>query len=163
TLRTSESLVIGSDRASARPILSLPSVEIGGVRFEDVPATIGPRDRLASLIVGDGVIGVDLLKRFNLVIDFRRSRLWMTPNAASKAPFRRNRTGVVTGEGGAVLLVAPGSPAEAAGFAVGETIAGFEDESGAAILNLMEIAEGAPITVTMADGSRRKLTAQAYY
>ncbi len=160
SLRTSETLVIGSDSASARPILSLPSLELASVTFENVPTTIGPRK---ATIVGDGVIGIDLLKRFNLVIDFRRSRIWMAPNANSEAPFRRNRTGVVTGEGGAVLLVAPGSPAEAAGFAVGETIAGFEDESGKAIVNLMEIAEGAPVIALMADGTRRELNARAYY
>jgi hypothetical protein len=28
----------------------------------------------------DGVVGVDLLKRFNLVIDFGGNRIWMTPN-----------------------------------------------------------------------------------
>ena len=162
-LRKSETLVIGSDGSSAQPIFSLPNVEIAGVTFEDVPATIGARDHLAGLIVGDGVVGVDLLKRFNLVIDFRRSRLWMAPNAHSEAPFRRNRIGVVTGEGGLVLLVAPGSPAEAEGFAVGDRIVRFQDETGAAIPNLMDLPDGAPVTAVMADGSSRRLLAEAYY
>jgi hypothetical protein len=39
----------------------------------------------------DGLVGVDLLKRFNLVIDFGGRRVWMTPNANRDAPFRWSR------------------------------------------------------------------------
>lgn len=92
--------------------------------------------------------------------------MWMTPNSNFDDPFRRNRIGVITGSGGGrgkVRLVAPGSPAERAGFRIGETIAVFETEAGAAISDLLTVSDGEHVTAVMTDGSRRKLTAQAYY
>jgi hypothetical protein len=162
-LPASETMVAGVDGSHARPIASLPGMVVAGHTFENVPVTVGPISRTSF---GDGIVGVDLLKRFNLVIDFGRNRMWLTPNSNRDAPFRRNRIGIVASEGagrGTVRLVAPGSPAERAGFKAGETISAFEDAAGSIVTDLMAIEDGEEVTAVMADGSRRKLAARAYY
>lgn len=67
----------------------VPHVTLGGLAFENVRATSGS---LAGLEHGstdiDGVVGVALLKRFHVVIDFARDRVWMTPINPSVEPTR---------------------------------------------------------------------------
>lgn len=67
----------------------VPHVTLGGLAFENVRATSGP---LAGIEHGstdiDGVVGVALLKRFQVVIDYARNRVWMTPNDSATEPTR---------------------------------------------------------------------------
>ena len=73
--------ISGIDGVREVDAIVVPHITFGGQAFENVRATSGS---LARLELGstniDGIAGVALLKRFHLVIDFARNRVWMTPN-----------------------------------------------------------------------------------
>jgi predicted aspartyl protease len=145
-----------------RPIASLKNVEFAGRQFASVPAT------LSAQPIGNGVdavVGMQLLSQFNLVLDFPRSRMWMSPNANFGKPFRRDRVGLHTldEEGGRVVLVASGSPAEKAGFRIGDVVTEMRDETGGRIGSGRDVIAGQKVAVVMGDGSTRTLVAQDYY
>lgn len=104
-------------------------IELGGLRFEQ--PVISMDDPAKSLMVrrdaeDDGEIGMDLLRRVDLILDPRRDMSWMRPNAAMKEPWEQDRAGVqIDTDGGQakVIRVDAGSAAEAAGLKVGDVIA----------------------------------------
>jgi hypothetical protein len=160
----SQTLVAAIDGVAAQPVTTLPSIAFAGFTLKGVPISVGPSWGGASH--SDSVMGVDVLRRFNLVIDYGLGRIWLTPNGNFDAPFRKNRIGLFTagGEGGRkVTLVAPGSPAEAAGFVAGDVVAGFETDGGVRLPDAADVAEGVLVIAVMADGSRREMTARTYY
>lgn len=76
----------------------------------------------------DGIIGLDLLRHFNLATEVRTRSVWLQPHAPAR-PFadRYNRSGlwIEPQEGTArVLAVGTGSPAQKAGLAVGDRLIG---------------------------------------
>lgn len=94
TLSVSSRRIAGIDGVRDHDVIVIPSVNLGGETFGDVQASSGSFAsfrRWGSDL--DGLVGVDLLKRFNLVIDFGGHRIWMTPNANRDAPLRWGRTG----------------------------------------------------------------------
>jgi hypothetical protein len=144
---------------------ALAQVELNGWTFRNVPVTLSMRP-LGSGI--DAVVGMQLLGQFNLVLDLSRSRMWMTPNGGYGKPFRRDRVGLHTlarrGEESAPLvLVAPGSPAEKAGFKVGEIVKEIRDEAGVKIDSGRDVAPGQTVMIMMGDGSSRTLVGAEYY
>ena len=56
----------------ARRIVTLGSLEIGGHRFENVSATVGPTGSAAALNVG-----VSILRHFFITVDYAQHRLWL--------------------------------------------------------------------------------------
>jgi hypothetical protein len=94
--------------------------------------------------------------------------MWMTPNDGFGKPFRRDRVGLHTlsprrEEGVTLALVAPGSPAEKAGFRPGEVVKEMQDEAGVKIESGRDVAPGQKVTVIMGDGSERILVGAEYY
>lgn len=79
-LPVSSRRVAGIDGVRDQDAIVVPHLTLGGQAFENVPASSGS---FANLEMGstdiDGIVGVDLMKRFNLVIDFGYRRVWMTP------------------------------------------------------------------------------------
>ena len=72
---------------------------------------------------GDGVIGMDVLRRFTLSTDPGGAALWVKPNGALNEPFRYNRAGLEARlDAGlcTVKRVRPGGPAARAGVLVGD-------------------------------------------
>jgi hypothetical protein len=108
---------------------------------------------------------MQVLGRFNLILDFSRWRMWMKPNASFGKPFRRDRVGLSTREeeGGRVVLVARGSPAEKAGFRLGEIVREMRDEHGVKIDSGRDTVTGQKVTIVMGDGSTRAIIAEEYY
>jgi predicted aspartyl protease len=148
-----------------RPVGALAQVELQGRTFRNVPVTLAMQP-LGNGI--DAVVGMQLLGQFNLVLDLSRLRMWMTPNNSYGKPFRRDRVGLHTlasrGQDEAPLvLVAPGSPAEKAGFKRGEIVREMRDEAGAKIESGRDVAPGQTVTIVMGDGSSRTLVAAEYY
>ncbi len=82
-LPASRRRISGIDGVREYDAITLPHVSFAGQTFEDVRATSGSLAPMRAADDMDGVMGVDLLKRFNMVIDFGYNRLWMTPIAAS--------------------------------------------------------------------------------
>lgn len=82
-LPVSSRQIVGIDGVRDADAIVVPHMTFGGIAFEGVRASSGS---LARLEMGstdiDGVAGVALLKRFHLVIDYARNRVWMTPNGS---------------------------------------------------------------------------------
>lgn len=158
---SSHFLVTGVDGSHPHRSSNLPSLTIAGVTFKNVPVSVSP-DRRDEAIG----IGIDVMKRFNLVLDFTHDRMWMTPNAKVGEPFRKDRSGIGTYSNTwpkRITYISPGSPAYQAGFKAGEVIDHVLDEGGARLDEMDDLAEGQRLTIMMSGGARRELVAQAYY
>lgn len=154
---------------------TLRFVEVAGVRFHDVPATI-PRpgvqavDREKSL----GNLGLPILARFRLLTDYSRDRLLLIANPeALGRPFTRDRLGLLfvpppPEDVFVVQFVAGGSPAESAGFRAGDRIVAIDDRPAASwrggpLRALSRGVAGTPVAFTLSDGSTRRLVLADYY
>lgn len=120
--RTSTSLSAGIEGTTPNRVAVLKHVMLGKTTFHDVPVEIP--ERWTHQV--PAFIGLPILGRFRLGIDFRRDRLSILPLAELiNLPFRKDRSGVgavVSGGGLKVANVAPGSPAAQAGMRVGDEI-----------------------------------------
>ncbi len=76
----------------------------------------------------DGILGNQLLKRFDLIIDYPRRKLYLRPNRNFHRPFRYDKSGLILIAGGKQLssflvkAVVPGSPAAQADIRPGDLI-----------------------------------------
>jgi hypothetical protein len=167
--RPSVSIVAGDVAGHAAPgeIASLKSLSLGGVRLANVPVMFS--DAWPSGTYSDevqGLLGVGVLSRFRVIIDWSRGRLYLIPGPdATTAPFAKERLGIGwTPEGQAMRItgIAPGSPAERAGLKPGEIIDTVDGKPAGSNPNLGWAAPGtevtlavhgaaAPTTVTLAD------------
>ena len=80
--QTSTKRITGIDGSYERKAVVLPTVTIAGEPFGNVEATIlslGQVGRSSNPI--DGVVGVNLLRQFNLIIDYGGNQVWLTPNS----------------------------------------------------------------------------------
>ena len=72
-----------------------------------------------------GNVGRSVLRQFNATFDCMRGKLYLEKNANWGKPGIFNRAGIVidpVDQGQKVMTILPGSPAEAAGLAVGDLI-----------------------------------------
>ena len=101
-------------------------LRIGPFKFRNVPTYIFDDEfNVTSYPYLGGLIGNDLLRRFNLIINYDRRDIYMMPNSHFKDVFDYSYTGlgmyVVNGEI-EVVDIMPNSPAEHAGFKSGDII-----------------------------------------
>lgn len=123
----------------------IKQVKIGPYRFKNVPTFIFDDDyNVTSYPYLGGLIGNDLLRRFNLIINYEKRDIHMTPNSHYKDVFDYSYTGlgmyVIDGEI-RIVDVMEGSPAEAAGFKPDDVIMAVENnfsQSIQAYKNLMQ-------------------------
>lgn len=77
-----------------------------------------------------GNLGVDVLSRFLLTIDYHARTIGFAPNTSLHVPFRADRTGLSlyqqTPDAFVVLSVAPATPAARAGVRIGDAIIGVD-------------------------------------
>jgi len=148
-------------------VATLRTLTFAGVQFHDVPAQFAP-DTLSGAnsnrVVGN--IGNSILARFHLIIDYSHDRLYALPEpGARSAPFSRDRLGIATTRKGATLLVdfvSPASPAQAAGFRVGDAVTRINGRSVAAwsppaLRELRLRPAGTALDFTLKDGTTRHL------
>lgn len=79
---------------------------------------------------GDGVLGMDVLRRFTLMTDPVGKALWLKPNEAFGEPFRYNRAGFEAGFLDGVCVVTaltPKTPADRAGVKIGDKVPAVEE------------------------------------
>lgn len=154
----------GHGPASIAKVTTARSISLAGERFDNVPVLIPPHS-----IGLDANLGLPVLQRFRLFLDFGGRRMWLgAANSARNEPFLRDRTGLeadIDGDTLKVAHVAKASPAEAAGWHVGDVITQIDGETAtSANLSLSLSAHpGQTVEFTLADGSKRKLTLADYY
>lgn len=106
-------------------------MKLGPYKFRNVPTYIFEDDfNVTSYPYLGGLIGNDLLRRFNIIINYERRDLYLMPNSHLREPFDYSYTGlgmyVIDGEI-TVIDVMPGSPAEIAGFKPGDVVMAIEN------------------------------------
>lgn len=167
-LRTSTLASAGAEGIDVGTVAVLPSVTIAGVRLHNLPVQIPQRWRFASEVL----VGIPILSRFRLGLDFSTSRAWIEPESALVSePFPKDRLGlgVVPGNGHLrVIHVAPGSPAELSGLAAGDEITAVNgrtvDET--FLMERPRIGHGPPetkVALELSNGDFRALVLQDYF
>jgi hypothetical protein len=106
----------------------IKQVQLGPYKFKNVPTYIFDDEyNVTQYPALAGLVGNDLLRRFNLIINYERKDIYMIPNSHYKEQFDYSYTGlgmyVVDGEI-QVVDIMPESPAELAGFKPGDIIMG---------------------------------------
>jgi len=159
---TSTALIGGEGSRAMAQVATAKSLAFAGARLANVPFQVAPRS-----LSYDAILGLPVLQRFALSLDFGGRRMWLTPGPNLTFPFAKDRTGL-NGylDGGAlrILHVARGGPAERAGFKAGEVVTGIDGmPAAAANAALVNAPAGRTLEFTLADGSRRRLTLADYY
>ena len=103
-----------------------PSFELLGREFKDFPLRMSQdKGGVSGSSAVDGILGLELLKRFNLIFDFRSETLYYQANDLLNEPFVENFSGIVVRKVNGQLTVEqviPASPAEALGINIGDII-----------------------------------------
>ena len=139
-----------------------PEVKVGPYRFKDVVISLtNPATR--SLDDIDGLLGIQMLRRFTLGFDRPASTLWIKPNDHIADPYAYDHSGLTWEfkNGSSIVVgVAPGSPAETAGLKKGDRL--YELTSEPKGFAWDATLQGEPDTVIQApverDGKRLPLT-----
>jgi len=152
-------------------VVTLDRLSFAGVDFAHVPIAVIPDSQLPPASITGGV-GLPLLSKFRLIVDYSRNRLFAIPDAAAIArPLDKDRVGVMLVARGPRFLtvfVAPGSPGAAAGFHKGDEIALIDGKApsawpGREIISIYLADPGTSHTFTMKDGSVRTVTAADFF
>jgi len=164
-----------SQRVSGRfveTVVSVDHLSFGGIDFPSTPIALIPDSEVPPASITGGV-GLPLLARFRLIVDYSHDRLYAVPDyAAIKKPIERDRIGLVldkkSTDSFVVAFVAPNSPAEAAGFKKGEKIALIDGKplsswSLQAIIAFQMAEVGSVHSLTMPDGTVRRIKAQDFF
>lgn len=140
--------------------------KLGPYKFRNVPTYIfDDQYNVTSYPYLGGLIGNDLLRRFNLIINYEKRDIYMVPNSHFKDVFDYSYTGigmyVINGEI-RIIDVMPGSPAEAAGFKSEDIIMAVENNFSQSIqtyknllqspgqrLKILILREGEPMVLTL--------------
>jgi predicted aspartyl protease len=153
---------------------SVQNFTLGGFQLKDVPIWVpdgtDPKSANADF---DGLLGSGILSRFRVLFDFGHSRMHLEggPDWQTRE-FSRNSLGLAAlpeGDQLQVIFVAPGSPAEAAGWQIGMSIASVDGLAGTpAELRTMlrersTAAPGTRINLRDENGTERAVVLSRYY
>jgi len=84
---TGEAKSTGAGSAVVKTIKAiLPQFTFGNYSFRDVPVNL---ENPAEHDPGTGVLGMDLLKRFNMILDYQHNLIWLKPNQLASTPFKQ--------------------------------------------------------------------------
>ena len=118
----------------------IKEMRMGPYRFKNIPVFVfGDTYNLTSYPYLSGIIGNDILRRFNLILNYAKREFYFMPNNHYQDPFDYAYSGLelyfVDGE---IILgdVATGSPAEVAGLREGDVLIGINNLLGANIQQL---------------------------
>jgi hypothetical protein len=164
-----------SQRLSGRyseTVVSVDHLSFAGTDFSRVPIALIPDTELPPPSITGGV-GLPLLAKFRLIIDYQHSRLYAIPNSGTAmTSIEKDRIGLVLDKkvtnGFSVAFVSPNSPAEAAGFKKGDKISlidgkPFEAWPTQAIIKFQMADSGTIHIFTMADGTERQIKAVDFF
>jgi hypothetical protein len=104
----------------------IKEVKLGPYRFRNVPIFVFEDSyNVTSYPQLSGLIGNDLLRRFNVILNYSQQEIHLIPNSHYYDPFDYSYTGIeLYYEEGYIILgdVAKGSPAEVAGLKEGDVV-----------------------------------------
>jgi hypothetical protein len=143
----------------------IKQVKIGPYKFRNVPTYIFDDEfNVTQYPYLGGLIGNDLLRRFNIIINYEKSDIYMTPNSHFKDQFDYSYTGLgmymIDGEI-IVMDVMPDSPADKGGFKPDDVVMAVENNFSKNIQtykNLMQTAGEKLRVLVLRDGSPMILT-----
>jgi hypothetical protein len=112
-------------------ITTMKELKLGPYRFRNIPVYIFEDEyNVTSYPYLAGLIGNDVLRRFNLILNYEKKILYLTPNSHFRDPFDYSYTGLglywIEGEI-RVGDVMKDSPAEKAGFKLDDVVIGVND------------------------------------
>jgi hypothetical protein len=104
----------------------IKEVKLGPYKFRNVPIYVfDDTYNITSYPFLGGLIGNDLLRRFNVILNYERRDFYLTPNSHFNEPFDYSYTGIeLYYLDGRIIIgdVAKDSPAEAAGLKEGDIV-----------------------------------------
>jgi PDZ domain/Aspartyl protease len=107
-------------------LTTLKNFSIGPFRFRHIPTYVFDDSYdVTNYPQLGGLIGNDLLRRFNLILNYDKSEIYLTPNGAFDQPFDYSYSGLTIGlvdDKVVVTDVAKDSPAEKSGFREGDVV-----------------------------------------
>jgi hypothetical protein len=163
-----------SQRLSGRyseTVVSVDHLSFAGIDFAQVPIALIPDTELPPPSITGGV-GLPLLAKFRLIIDYPHNRLYAIPNSGTAmTSIEKDRIGLVLDKKAtsfSVAFVSPNSPAEAAGFKKGDKISlidgkPFEAWPTQAIIRFQMADAGTTHIFTMPDGTVRQIKAVDFF
>lgn len=108
----------------------IKELKIGPYRFHNVPAyQFSDEYNVTNYPALGGLIGNDILRRFNVVVNYPQQEIFIKPNKHYLDSFDYSYTGLgfyLINGAITVTDIIPGSPAEKAGFKFGDIIIGVE-------------------------------------
>ena len=144
----------------------IKQLKLGPYRFRNVPTYIfDDKFNVTNYPYLGGLVGNDLLRRFNLILNYSKRDIYLMPNTHFKDIFDYSYTGLgmymIDGEI-QVMDVMPESPAEKAGFQPGDVIMAVENNFSKDIqtyknlmqtpgqrLKILVIRENGPVILTL--------------
>ena len=112
-------------------LTTIKEVKVGPYKFRNVPTFLFEDEyNVTSYPFLGGLIGNDLLRRFNVTLNYKKREIHIIPNTHYTDLFDYAYTGLgMYLEGGKIMVedVAPGSPAEEAGFQKGDVVLGINN------------------------------------
>ena len=86
--RVGRSFTSGTGRGGINcDVLVLPELSIAGRTFKDLPIHVEDPGTNAPSGYEGGVLGMDVIKRFNLILDYPRDRAYFSPNTLMGSPY----------------------------------------------------------------------------
>lgn len=169
----SNSLIGGVGGIREAHLTSLPFVQIGGWRINEVDTLLEIKLAQMEARLGNGLLGMPLISKFRVTTDFNRNMLYLgVDENANALSLSRHRSGLrllQEDQSLRVILVARNSPAEKAGWKIGDQIASVSghriDEHywRGSVAQWHELGNGTKVNLVMVDGTSRLLVLQDYY
>jgi hypothetical protein len=150
--RISTTVSGGTGGFNVQKLMMLGEVRLGTSVFRDVPTLLqdGKGDLGGDQF--DGNIGIGLLGRFHLIVDFPHNRAFFGPPIDRTTPFQVNHTGLTLFREGDTMVVrhvAPDSPAAGAGLKVDDRITALEEGTARRSIDLTSAWTMLPVDRTL--------------
>lgn len=104
----------------------LKEIRLGPYKFRNIPVFVfEDANNVTNYPYMGGILGNDILRRFNVIINYEKSEFYLTPNSHFNSPFDYSYSGLELYMINGMIIagdVAKGSPAEAAGIKEGDEI-----------------------------------------
>ncbi len=126
-------------------ITTVKEVKLGPYKFKKVPAYVFDDEyNVTNYPVLGGLIGADLLRRFNVTLNYPQGEIHLLPNEHYRDAFDYSYSGMelIAEEGKTVIsLVLKNSPAEQCGLQEGDQIFAIDNKVGASFQNIKTLLQ----------------------